>query len=130
MLGIPFVLDIDELQSSAVLRGVCIYLSIGIWDVIRDYLGQGLAKDREHFGVAAILPALKEEGFLNSKAPSQRLGRVLGLDWFAQSERNTYRTSNSSIFVPISDAKKFGAEYNRFLLIRAVSSTTWHWEKV
>ncbi|KAJ6317681.1 hypothetical protein OIU76_013258 [Salix suchowensis] len=60
---------------------------------------------------------------------SQRLGRVLGLDWFAQSERNTYRTSNSSIFVPISDAKKFGAEYNRFLLIRAVSSTTWHWEK-
>lgn len=69
MLGIPFVLDIDELQSSAVLRGVCVYLSIGIWDVIRDYLGQGLAKDREHFGVAAVPPALKEEGFLNSRAP-------------------------------------------------------------
>ncbi|KAJ6727028.1 hypothetical protein OIU79_005046 [Salix purpurea] len=116
MLGIPFVLDIDELQSSAVLRGVCVYLSIGIWDVIRDYLGQGLAKDREHFGVAALPPALKEEGFLNSRAPSQRPGRVLGLDWFAQSERNTLaiRASNSSIFVPISDVKKSGAKSNWF----------------
>ncbi|KAF9676843.1 hypothetical protein SADUNF_Sadunf08G0045400 [Salix dunnii] len=33
------------------------------------YLGQGSAKDRQDFGVAALSPALKEEGFLNSRAP-------------------------------------------------------------